>query len=193
MTIRSRLSTALREEWNGTSPIVQVAVAITRALPDLVGNRLRALVLGFAGVRIGRGTVIGGGISIVGIGRCQDRLTVGKRGWINAGCYFDVSERITVGDDVAIGQQVLFLTTSHAVGGPLRRAGALINAPIRVGNGCWIGARSVILPGVTMGPGAIVAAGAVVTEDVAPNTLVGGVPARLIRALLPEPELIGRP
>ena len=178
----------LREEWNGAQPRLLLAAMISRLLPDLIGNRFRVAMLRCAGVSIGHGTVIGGGVRIVGAGRSQDRLHIGERGWINAGCYFDVSARIDVGDDVAIGQQVLFLTQSHEVAGSSRRAGALTTAPIIVGNGCWIGARSVILPGVTVGAGAIVAAGAVVTADVPANALAGGVPARVIRALGGEAE-----
>jgi maltose O-acetyltransferase len=192
VTGRASLSTGLREEWNGARPLLQIALALTRVLPDLVGNRSRATLLRLVGVKIGRGTVIGGGIRVVGIGRCQDRLSIGERCWVNAGCYFDVSDRVDIGDDVAIGQQVLLLTQSHQVGRPTRRAGSLITGPIRIANGCWLGARSVVLPGVSIGRGAIVAAGAVVTADVAPDTMVGGVPARAIRSLEGR-ESVGRP
>lgn len=183
MSALARVRTVLREEWNGARPALLLALLATRVLPDLVGNRLRSTLLRLAGVSIGRGTVIGGGVRIVGAGRSQARLSIGERGWVNAGCYFDVSARIDLGDDVAVGQQVLFVTQSHELATPSRRAGALTTAPIRVEDGCWIGARAVILPGVTVGHGSIVAAGAVVAGDVLPDTMVGGVPARLIRSL----------
>ena len=74
------------------------------------------------------------------------------------------------------------------MGDPECRAGAHLARPIRIESGAWIGARSTILPGVTVGHGAVVAAGAVVTRDVEPNTLVAGVPARVLRSLEPSSE-----
>lgn len=182
---RRTVVNVVQQELNGQSPLFHVAVAVARLLPDLVGNRVRSKLLAIAGVDIGYGTVIGGGIHIVGIGHCEQRLSIGQRGWINAGCYFDASERIDIGDDVAVGQQVLILTRTHELGDGSRRAGPLLSAAVRIEDGCWIGARAVILPGVTVGRGAVVAAGAVVVDDVPPHTLVGGVPARSIRALDP--------
>ncbi len=110
-------------------------------------------------------------------------LTVGQGCWFNKGCFLDLNARITVGNAVAIGHDVLLLTSSHHIGGPERRAGPAFAEPITIQDGVWIGARAVILPGVTIGRGAIVAAGAVVIKGVAPNTLVAGVPAQERRQL----------
>lgn len=181
-----RLLNVTRQELNGLRPLMQVALTVSRVLPDLIGNRLRSTVLRLAGVSIGAGTIVGGGIHIVGTGRIQDRISIGERGWVNAGCYFDVSDTIAIGHDVSIAQQVLILTQTHRLGPSTRRADVLRSAPVTIGDGCWIGARAVVLPGVTIGPGAVVAAGAVVCDDVAPDTLVGGVPARPIRRLDPS-------
>jgi acetyltransferase-like isoleucine patch superfamily enzyme len=82
-----------------------------------------------------------------------------------------------------VGARVLFLTSGHEIGPSERRAGPVHSSPITVEDGCWIGAGSILLPGVTIGRGSIVAAGSVVTKDVAPDTLVGGIPARPIREL----------
>ena len=77
----------------------------------------------------------------------------------------------------------MFCTSTHALGTPARRAGQPTVAGIVVGDGCWIGTRATLLPGVTVAPRCIVAAGAVVTRDTRPDGLYGGVPAVLLREL----------
>lgn len=91
---------------------------------------------------------------------------------------------ITIGNGVLIGHNVVLATLNHDPA-PARRAW-LHPAPIVIGDRVWIGSNATVLPGVTIGDGAIVAAGAVVTKDVAPNTVVAGVPARLLRPLTEE-------
>ena len=107
------------------------------------------------------------------------RLRIGDRVFLNNGVFVSCVHEITIGDDVAIANDA-YLTDSdsHGVEGRTVR-----EAPIRIGNGVWIGARSIILPGVTIGSRALIAAGAVVTRDVPDDTLVGGNPARVIREL----------
>jgi maltose O-acetyltransferase len=178
-----RVRSVLQQEFDAFRPRLHLASAATKLLPDLVGNRLRAALLRAGGVRLGHGTVVGGRITIAGPGSCHRRFRVGARGWINAGCYFDASDEITLGDDVAVGQRVVVLTQTHDVGPPARRAGVLRTAPVSIGNGAWIGAGALLLPGVTVGAGAIVGAGSVVTRDVPADTIVGGAPARVIREL----------
>jgi carbonic anhydrase/acetyltransferase-like protein (isoleucine patch superfamily) len=104
-------------------------------------------------------------------------LTLGG-GYANHGVALVCFEAISIGRDVAIGPDVLIRDSdSHLITGSDRKA----TEPIHIGDRVWIGARAVILKGVTIGDGAIVAAGAVVTKDVAPGTLVAGVPAKYIR------------
>lgn len=106
-------------------------------------------------------------------------ITVGKNVFINACCHFQDHGGITIGDGCLIGHNVVFATLNHDMN-PQKRA--MMNpAPIVLGKNVWIGSNSTILQGVTVGDGAVVAAGAVVTKDVAPNTVVGGVPAKYIR------------
>jgi maltose O-acetyltransferase len=178
-----RLADLAREERGGSSCRLLVATWVNRLLPDLVGNRVRASMLRWAGVRIAAGTVIGGGLTIVGGRRPDQRVTIGANCWINAGCYLDANGTVEIGDDVAIAQQVLILTTTHRIAGEVRRAGETTKAPVRIEDSAWIGARATILPGVTVGRGSIVAAGAVVNADVPADTVVAGVPARVIREL----------
>lgn len=108
-------------------------------------------------------------------------ITVGRNVFINSGCCFQDQGGIVLGDGVLVGHQVVFATLDHDLD-PAHRGG-MFPAPIRVGKNVWIGAHATILKGVTIGDNAVVAAGAVVTKDVPANTVVGGVPARVIKTI----------
>lgn len=112
---------------------------------------------------------------------CGKNITIGKDVFINAGCKFQDQGGITIGDGSLIGHNAVLATLNHDVA-PERR-GDLHPAPIAIGKNVWIGSNVTILPGVTIGDGAIVAAGAVVTKDVLANTIVGGIPAKLIKKI----------
>ena len=112
---------------------------------------------------------------------CGKNITVGRGVFINMGCKFQDQGGIFIGDGTLIGHNVVLATLNHAMS-PNDR-GTMIPAPIRIGKNVWIGSNATILPGVTIGSGAVVAAGAVVTRDVAENTVVGGVPAKVIRTI----------
>lgn len=115
---------------------------------------------------------------------CGKNIHIGKRVFINMGCKFQDQGGIFIGDGALIGHNVVLATLNHAMS-PHDR-GTMIPAPIHIGKNVWIGSNSTILPGVTIGDGAIVAAGAVVTRDVPENTIVSGVPARIMRHLSKE-------
>jgi acetyltransferase-like isoleucine patch superfamily enzyme len=106
-------------------------------------------------------------------------ITIGKRVFINHACSFLDMGGITIEDDVLIGPRVNLTTENHPLDPSDRRA--LICKPIVIKRNAWIGAAATILPGVTIGENAVVAAGAVVSKDVPANTIVGGVPARFIK------------
>lgn len=110
----------------------------------------------------------------------NNTVAVGTNSSINRNCFYDGGAPLTIGDECAIAYNVVFCTITHEPGDAHRRAGRQISRPIKVGNGCWIGANAVILPGVTVGDGCIIAAGAVVRNDCDPNSLYAGVPARRI-------------
>lgn len=107
----------------------------------------------------------------------QTGINIGRKTIINQQCALDGRGGLTIGDYVDISPGVWILTDGHDMNDPLFRE---ILAPVSIGNHAWIGSRAMILPGVTVGEGAVVAAGAVVTRDVEPYTVVGGVPARQI-------------
>lgn len=115
---------------------------------------------------------------------CGKNIHIGKHVFINMGCKFQDQGGIYIGDGALIGHNVVLATLNHAKS-PKDRS-SMIPAPIRIGKNVWIGSNATILAGVTIGDGAIVAAGAVVARDVPENTIVGGVPAKIIRHLREE-------
>lgn len=117
---------------------------------------------------------------------CGKNTTVGKNVFINSGCRFQDQGGIRIGDGVLIGHNAVLATLNHDINP--RKRGNLSPAPIVIGNDVWIGANVTVVPGVTIGDGAIIAAGAVVTKDVPPNTIAGGVPAKVIREIKIEED-----
>lgn len=129
--------------------------------------------------------------------------SVGERVWISKTFGCDCGKNIFIGDDftgnfnltildirevyignhVMIGPNTLITTVGHPLSPKARRGYMAKAAPVRIGNDVWIGGNVTILPGVTIGNNVVVAAGAVVTKDVPDNSLIGGVPARLIREI----------
>lgn len=148
-------------------------------LDNMSSGRLRAALLRINGARVGKKCFIRGGLQM------QEgfNLHLGDEVFINAGCCFDTSALITLGSRVQLAYQVTLVTGGHQIGSHDCRAGSHTPQPITVEEGAWIGARALILPGVTIGAGAVVAAGSVVTKDVAPDVLVAGVPAKVVRSL----------
>lgn len=110
---------------------------------------------------------------------CGKNIRIGKNVFVNACCCFQDQGGITLGDGALIGHRVTLATLNH--GETAADRGDLTPAPIAVGRNAWLGANVTVVPGVSIGDGAIVAAGAVVTRDVPPMTVVGGVPARKLR------------
>lgn len=163
---------------------VAVGVNVRRGLLNTIASSylappaLRHRLLRWCGVTVGPGVIVRAGF-------CFDNtdVVIGDGSFINAGCYFDGRGAIRIGARCDVGMQVLFCTSTHAVGAPQRRAGDATDISVAIGDGCWIGARATLLPGVTVAPGCIVAAGAVVTRDTVPNGLYAGVPAVLVREL----------
>lgn len=106
-------------------------------------------------------------------------ITVGENVFINACCHFQDHGGVVIGDGCQIGHNVVFATLNHGLA-PEDRCHTY-PAPIVLGRNVWVGSNATILQGVTIGDNAIIAAGAVVTKDVAAGTVVGGVPAKFIK------------
>jgi acetyltransferase-like isoleucine patch superfamily enzyme len=108
-------------------------------------------------------------------------IIIGKNVFINSGCRFQDQGGITIGDGTLIGHNVVLATLNHDIA-PEKRS-IIHPASIRIGKNVWIGSSVTVIAGVTIGNNAIIAAGAVVTKDVPANTIVGGVPAKVIKTL----------
>lgn len=108
-------------------------------------------------------------------------ITFGKNVFLNSGCKFQDQGGITIGDNCLIGHNVVLSTINHDLNPAKNRRNHY--APLKIGDNVWIGSNVTILAGVTIGEWSVVAAGAVVTKDVAPYSIVGGVPAKFIKAV----------
>jgi len=110
------------------------------------------------------------------------KLYIGDRSGIGKGSILGCDGTISIGNDVMIGPQVMIFTTEHKHkrGKPMREQGVDVK-DVTICDDVWIGARVTILAGVTIGTGAVVGAGAVVTKDVPPFSIVGGIPARVLK------------
>lgn len=108
-------------------------------------------------------------------------ITIGRDVFINACCHFQDHGGVTIGDGCQIGHNVVFATLNHGLSPEDRQN--TYPAPIVLGRNVWVGSNATILQGVTVGDNAVIAAGAVVTKDVEPATIVGGVPAKVIRRI----------
>jgi acetyltransferase-like isoleucine patch superfamily enzyme len=106
---------------------------------------------------------------------------IGKNVFINHDCSFLDLGGITIEDDVQIGPKVSLITENHPLDPSTRKS--LNIKSIHIKKNAWIGAGAIVLPGITIGENSVIAAGAVVNKDVPDNTIVGGVPAKIIRAI----------
>lgn len=143
----------------------------------IISDKLRYYMYRFAGMRTQTSNIRAG---------CIFRgksIFIGKNVLINHGCFIDAWEKVTIGNNTSIAFNVSIYTSSHEIGDSFKRAGESKRLPVTIGQGCWIGANTIILTGVNIGDGVVIGAGSVVTKDCKPNTLYAGVPAKEIRKL----------
>jgi len=151
----------------------------------LLFPQVRALYLRLLGAQVGKRTILHGVRFFNLYRKGLPGLIIGKECFLGDECLFDLAESIVLEDQVTLAERVLILTHTN-VGyqdHPLQRHFPALAAPVRIGQGSFIGAGAIILPGLHIGPGSFVAAGSVVTRDVPAQTMVAGVPAVPRRSL----------
>ena len=143
-----------------------------------IGYRLRQLLIAVIAEECGSGVIVKQN-AYIGSGR---GLRIGANSQLGANSR--IGPDVVIGDDVVMGPDVVIMTTSHAFEDskvPIRRQGNLPVRRVTIGNDVWIGTRVIIMPGVRLGDGCVVGAGSVVTRDIPPMAIAAGSPARVIR------------
>jgi acetyltransferase-like isoleucine patch superfamily enzyme len=110
-------------------------------------------------------------------------VRIGNKSRIRRGAFLDGYDKITIGDKVAIAFQVTFITSTHELGTEESRSGKGFGSQIVIGDGVWICARAIIGPGTEIGAGSVISAGAAVMQSVPPNSLVAGIPGKVVARL----------
>ena len=125
------------------------------------------------------------GVTIIQPFTCDygNRIYLGKGDFFNATCYIMDGGTVTFGENVFVGPYCGFYTANHPLNYTQRNQGLEVALPIKVGDNCWFGANVSVMPGVTIGNGCVIAAGAVVTKDIPDNSLAAGVPAKIIKTI----------
>ncbi len=178
----AKLLRVAREECAVDSRML-AAGAVSGMLPQNGFSRVRTALLRGLGLRVGVGSLFAGALRLTGPGSMRDLLSVGPGCYITGPLHVDLAAPVHIGARVYMGYDVALITVDHELRDSAQRCGPRVYRPIWVDDGVWIASRVVILPGVRLGAGSVVAAGAVVTRDVPANTMVGGVPARVLREL----------
>ncbi len=181
-TLLKRISENFRVESAGVHPRLFAAHVAASVLPRRSRGTTRARIFSMLGFQVGSGTVFQGVPHLNGPGRLHERITVGSDCFIGIDCVLDLEEHITIGDRVTLSPGAMVLTSTHELASKERRAGPVTRSPVTIENDAWIGARAIVLPGVTVGAGAIVDPGSVVNKDVAPDAHVRGIPAMPVKA-----------
>ena len=189
--LRGRLMRLVHEDILGFHLRLHIAALLAAFAPPGRAMRWRTTLLRRSGFKIGADTLIGQVPRINGARDLYGNLVIGNGCKIEVGCTLDLTDKIRIADRVTIGHQAMILTSSHELGPGGHRAGALTCAPVDVGDGSQIGARAIILPGVTIGSGVIVDPGSVVNKNVPSNSRVAGSPAKVVEQLGERPATAG--
>lgn len=129
------------------------------------------------------GYVIGEETKVVGPIECYGKLVIGKKCWIGKNLKVNGNGSVAIEDNCDLGPEITFQTGGHKIGDSFRRAGEGEVYNQHVGQGTWIGGRSTICNNTSIGKGCVIAGCSCVIHDVPENSLIGGVPAKIIRGL----------
>lgn len=142
-------------------------------------NRLRVFLLARLARTVGSGCIIRSGVIV----NNPTNLEIGDNSGLGYRCVISCADRISIGSRVLMGADVIIYTSNHIWSEEAATyfGQGLTTSPVRIGDDVWLGARSIVLPGVSIGRGATVAAGAIVSRNVPEYAVVGGVPARIIK------------
>lgn len=144
------------------------------------------------GMKVGPSSIISSPLRVRPVGATPS-IRIGTKTFLNENVQFGGQGGVTIGDYCQIGPNVSFETTTHALDFQPGNARDSLNKPVTVADHVWIGSGAIILPGVSIGYGAVVGAGAIVTRDVSPLTVVAGNPARPIRQIQARVAAAGLP
>ena len=156
--------------------IVRWMLRVTPATSVLLPVSVRRGLLRLGGCQIGA--------QVTGLKRCglaTKHVSIGDGSFVNVGCWFEGGGSVDIGRDVFLGPQVMIITSVHQIDQDGQVARMPSPSQVVIGDRCWLGARAVVMPGVKIGAGTIVGAGAVVTKDCEPGAVYVGVPARRVR------------
>ncbi len=152
---------------------LELEVFLLHLIACLPSHLLRRAFFRVAGVKIGKGSTF----HSCTVFYQPNNISIGKDTIVGERATFDGRDKLMIGDHVAIASEVMIYNSEHNIEDENFKA---IVAPVRIEDYVFIGPRAIILPGVTIGKGAVVGAGAVVTKDIPPYAIVGGVPAKVI-------------
>lgn len=168
--------------------ILDIELFLLWIIGYIPSHLIRKIFYRLAGIGMGKGSTIHIGARFY----LPKNITIGEGTIVGDHAFLDGRDKITIGNYTDIASSVMIYNSEHDLSDPTFKA---TEEPVTIGDYCFIGPRVIILPGVNIGNGAIVAGGAVVTKDVAPGVMVGGVPAKVIgdRPLKEFKYKLGRP
>jgi acetyltransferase-like isoleucine patch superfamily enzyme len=183
-SVLGKLRVEFREAVSRVDPRRMALGTCAGMLPAFSFPRLRTVLYRMTGSDIGEECAFLGKVTVVGPPGCESRLRIGAQTLVGPGVTFGLDAPISIGRGVSIGPGVTLYTATHALGPGSQRMSRVVEPRrVIVEDGVWIGMHALILPGVRLGQGSVISAGAVVLEDVPPNSLVAGNPAQTVREL----------